>query len=255
LTIADDLVITGSDLSVGVAGVKLTGDGDGAITFLGMGNGYDEDITFNLDDTENTLVLSSSTGLATIDFGSMALTIAEGKLADSTIVSADVKDNTLTASDLADSLDFGGDTSFEIPNAAGNTTDATGEITVDTTTDQLRYRGGSVDRVFAPKYRFCKTLENPVEADDNIPFFLPETAITITDVDCRVTGGTSIVATISDGTNALEGVTCDADNASDDGSIANGTFTALENMEVDFSSPSGTNTWVEWCISYTITAD
>jgi hypothetical protein len=70
---SDDITITGSDLSVGTAGVKLTGDGDGAITFLGLGNGYDEDLTVNLDDTENTAVLSSITGVTSIDTGSINL--------------------------------------------------------------------------------------------------------------------------------------------------------------------------------------
>ncbi len=254
LTVADDIVITGSDLSLGAAGVKLTGDGDGAITFLGMGNGFDEDFTFNLDDVENTLTLSSSTGLATIDFGSMALTIGEGKLADSTIVSADVKDNTLTAGDMADSLDFGGDTSFEIPNAAGPTVDAAGEIAVDTTSDQLIYYGAA-KRVIPYVQQKCISLETPVDADDNIPVFFPRKAITITDVYCEVDGGTSVAMTLSDGTNALEAITCDADGAEDDGSIANGTFTSLERMEFDLASTSGTNTWLAICISYVETAD
>jgi hypothetical protein len=68
-----DLTITGSDLYIGAAGVKLTGDGDGAITFLGLGDGSDEDLTLNLDDTSNTGVFSSSTGLATLDFGVISL--------------------------------------------------------------------------------------------------------------------------------------------------------------------------------------
>jgi len=60
---------------------------------------------------------------------------------------------------------------------------------------------------------------------------------------------------ISDGTNALESITCDADGAEDDGSIANGTFTSLERMEFDLDATSGTNTWLNGCITYVITAD
>jgi hypothetical protein len=71
--VAGDLTVVGSDISVGAAGVKLTGDGDGAITFLGLGNGSDEDLTLNLDDTSNTGVFSSSTGLNILDFGAIAL--------------------------------------------------------------------------------------------------------------------------------------------------------------------------------------
>jgi hypothetical protein len=72
-TITGDLTITGSDLTLGAAGVKLTGDGDGAITFLGLGDGSDEDLTLNFDDTANTVVFSSSTGVTKLDFSALNL--------------------------------------------------------------------------------------------------------------------------------------------------------------------------------------
>jgi hypothetical protein len=65
-------------LQVGSTGVLITSDNDGAITFLGASGGYDEDLTINLDDTENTAVVSSSTGVTKIDFGSIAL-VATGQ--------------------------------------------------------------------------------------------------------------------------------------------------------------------------------
>ena len=63
---------TGS-VDLGSAGVRLSQDGDGAITFLGLGNGSDEDLTLNLDDTSNTGVFSSSTSLATLNFSGISL--------------------------------------------------------------------------------------------------------------------------------------------------------------------------------------
>lgn len=66
-----DIVVGGSDLSLGSAGVKLTGDGDGAITFLGLGDGSDENLIMNLDDTANHVVFSSGTGVTDIDFTAM----------------------------------------------------------------------------------------------------------------------------------------------------------------------------------------
>ena len=57
----------------GVAGVRIDGDGDGALTLLGLGNGSDEDATLNLDDTANTGVWSSTTGLNKFDFGAIGL--------------------------------------------------------------------------------------------------------------------------------------------------------------------------------------
>lgn len=54
-------------------GVRITEDSDGAITLLGLGDGFDEDLTLNLDDTENTGTFTSSTALATLNFNSIAL--------------------------------------------------------------------------------------------------------------------------------------------------------------------------------------
>lgn len=71
-----DSPVFADDISLHSAGVKLTGDGDGALAILGLGNGFDEDLTINLDDTENTAVVSSSTAVSKIDFGSISL---EGK--------------------------------------------------------------------------------------------------------------------------------------------------------------------------------
>ena len=47
-------------------------------------------------------------------------------------------------------FDFGGATSFEIPNAADPTVDATGEIAVDTTTSTIRFYDGSNEQVLSP---------------------------------------------------------------------------------------------------------
>lgn len=58
-------------LQVGSTGVLITSDNDGAITFLGSSAGNDEDLTINLDDTANTAVVSSSTGVTKIDYGSI----------------------------------------------------------------------------------------------------------------------------------------------------------------------------------------
>jgi hypothetical protein len=66
------LAVGGIDL--GTAGVRITDDGDGAMTWLGQGNGTDEDLTWNLDDTANTVSVSSSTGVTTLALGAIGLT-------------------------------------------------------------------------------------------------------------------------------------------------------------------------------------
>lgn len=58
-------------ISLGTAGVRLSGDGDGAITFRGLGNGSDEDLTLNLDDTSNVGTFSSSTGLSRLSYSNI----------------------------------------------------------------------------------------------------------------------------------------------------------------------------------------
>ena len=63
-------------LRLGLEGVQVTSDGDGAITFLGLGNGFDEDLTLNLDDTTNFAVLSSSTGVTTLALTAMGFRLS-----------------------------------------------------------------------------------------------------------------------------------------------------------------------------------
>lgn len=61
----------GDSFNLNPAGVRLSSDADGAITFLGLGNGTDEDLTLNLDDTANTIVASSSTGVTQLTWTEM----------------------------------------------------------------------------------------------------------------------------------------------------------------------------------------
>ncbi len=58
------------------AGILFTQDGDGALTLLGQGDGSDEDLTVNLDDTANTARFSSSTGLNLLDFATNSLDVS-----------------------------------------------------------------------------------------------------------------------------------------------------------------------------------
>ncbi len=60
-------------VSLGAAGVKLTGDGDGALTILGLGDGNDENLVLNFDDVENTVGITSGTGVTTIDASTIEL--------------------------------------------------------------------------------------------------------------------------------------------------------------------------------------
>ena len=62
--------------SIGTAkDIKISSDGDGAVTFLGAGDGADEDLTINLDDTANRAVLSSTTGVTAVDVAALGVQV------------------------------------------------------------------------------------------------------------------------------------------------------------------------------------
>lgn len=118
-----DVVVTGSDLSLGTAGVKLTGDGDGAITLLSLGDGENEDLIFNLDDTADEGTVTSSTGLSTVNFSAID------------VRAADLESSTATPSiEFYDSDCGDGDMSAQILVAA--TTTASGSEDIDVTHTQ-----------------------------------------------------------------------------------------------------------------------
>lgn len=64
---------TNTYLGLGNAGVRLSEDGDGAITFLGLGNGTDEDFTLNLDDVSNEITVTTTTGVTHFLFNAISV--------------------------------------------------------------------------------------------------------------------------------------------------------------------------------------
>lgn len=151
-------------------------------------------------------------------------------------------------------IDLGGASSVEIPNGTAPTVDAAGEIAVDTTDNQLVYYGGA-KRVLTYKKQAGFTVESPVAADDGVPIYSNPDPITITGIRCWAVGGTSAEITLTDGTNALDTMTCDTDGASDDGSIANSTFTANEQIFYNTGTVTGSVTYVNLIFTYTTDAE
>lgn len=145
--------------------------------------------------------------------------------------------------------------SMVIPNGSAPGVDVAGEIAIDTTADQLKYYGAET-RVISRFKTECVVVEDPVDADDNIPLWIWPEASTITDVSCNTTGSSTpnIAIVLGDGTNSLESITCDDDGATDDGSITNATFNAEEPVEADFAAPSGTVDWCTVCVTRTVNA-
>jgi hypothetical protein len=97
-------------------------------------------------------------------------------------------------------------------------------------------------------------MESPADTDDNVPLRIEHPAITVTSMRCIVEGGTSVTGFLSDGTDALDTMTCGTTATDDDGSIANATFDAGERVEWDQSANVGSPSWLNFCWSYTVDA-
>ncbi len=137
--------------------------------------------------------------------------------------------------------DFGGATSFELPNGTNPTADDPGEIAHDTTDNQLILDdfvvGRATERIWgttiastSPAFIGGGTVAVPTNLD----------GYTMTAIRCKVDGGTSKVVAIEDASaNSTEDITCGTTVTSDDGSITNAAVTAAEEMYIDFGATSG----------------
>lgn len=96
---------------IGSAGVSLTGDGDGAFTWLGLGNGSDENLIWNLDDTADTVTISSSTSLATANWSGIELQESGNAVPNAT--------DTLAFFTATDSATFAGELNDEAGTSGG----------------------------------------------------------------------------------------------------------------------------------------
>lgn len=97
-----------AQFTFGLAGIIFTQDGDGALTIASNGDGSQESLTLNLDDTADTAVWTSSTGVSNIDWSAIALsTFAK---ASTTQISASERIYAAAGSVSAPSITFSGDT-------------------------------------------------------------------------------------------------------------------------------------------------
>ena len=100
-------------------------------------------------------------------------------------------------------FDFGGASSFEIPNSAGGgTIDAAGEVSIDTTSGNLNYHDGTAERALSPLKSRSITIENP-DATEDLSIFFTNKAITITEIRAVLIGSStpSVTWTIRHGTD------------------------------------------------------
>jgi len=154
--------------------------------------------------------------------------------------------------------DFGGVTSFEIPNAAGLTLDANGEIAIDTTADQLKYySGGEIHSMVATESFSFVVSSGSFDATEVVGLKKFLEPVTITAVNCVVTSGTSVVIDIQEcdgnGANCAtidSTITCGNTNTADDGTLTNPSIDAGDWVNVDLGAVTGVVNWLSVTVYY-----
>jgi len=145
---------------------------------------------------------------------------------------------------------------------AGATTDAEGEITIDTTTDQLRYYG-SAQKVIPSLQYASFVIPAPVDTDDILIMKAPY-GMTITGISCIVQGTTSVHGQIQEcdsagancaDTDDTDDITCDADGAADDGTLSNAVIDKDDWLMWKTTSLVDTPTFLTVTFTYTVVAD
>lgn len=137
--------------------------------------------------------------------------------------------------------DFGGATTFEIPNGTAPTATGVGEIAHDTTGNQLIVDDYIVPLADQAIWSVTIASTSPrFISSGNYPVPTKLDGYTITRIQCHVTSGTSKVIAIEDASgNSSEDITCATTNTTDDGSITNPTYTASELSYIDFGATTG----------------
>ena len=234
------------------SGVVFVVDSNGNVTTgawegTGVGTLFGGTGVSVLDDivgTSNQITVSG--GAATIIAGDVTLSLPSTVIITSLIAQASstiVGDLTVTGV-----INFGGASSFEIVNASAPTVDATGEIALDTTDNQLLIAdSGGTARVFATAERVLLAFTIASTSADFISggsFPIPaytKDGRELTQFRCSVDGGTSVVVNLSDsGTNDTETITCATTQTSDTDVATNDTFTADELWRVEIGTITGT---------------
>lgn len=177
-----DITVTGNDINLGSAttGVKISSDGDGAITFKGQSSGNDEDLTFNFDDTANTVVVSTASSVSTVDWSAIGHTTT-GTVKAGTILSTPASVQTIAGGDTIAADSCGGlklvtaggavttstTNTFTAPAAANAgccmdvvNTGATNTITLDNNTNFISAGGADVSLTAKDIVRVCSDGTN-----------------------------------------------------------------------------------------------
>lgn len=165
--------------------------------------------------------------------------------------------NTITGA-----VDWGGITSFEIPNGASPTVNATGEIAVDTSSPngQLQIDMGTSTVAFVPDFDKSWSVASSSPDGSSNTFdtatttwevWHPSRPVTLNSIYCETDVGT-LYARVGDGTNWTEGVACSATPTADE-SLNNNTFTAREDVIIEIGTSATSPDWVTVDLNFNYT--
>jgi len=151
--------------------------------------------------------------------------------------------------------DFGGATSFEIPNGSP-TIDTTGEIGIDTTSDQFLWFGASTKRVLVPFYTTGFNISSTTWGTGTTTAFLaPAMAnLTFQGVRCETDAGTLAVS-LYDGTNRANYIGTASTTKNYNAYTSNNTFTAGESIRVDVGKAATSPKQIACRFKFTYDAD
>ncbi len=253
--------------------------GDGGDNFSIASDGIDIDTSGNITNAGtiasgvvtvtgviNTSVGLDAVGAVDLDYGSIDVTdhtFTTDSTGDAEIVLPNDSIGPAEIDSTTGAYDFGGVTSFEVPNGANPTTNAAGEIAVDSSAapgSGVRFFGDAA-YTLAGTYTRSFIISNPTASADNSLWKVPYN-ITITQVSLLCKGNVTVGHLTEQDANGLNDAGVDGatditgvvnTNVNDDGTLSNPSIDANDYLGWRTTSVTSTPTYA--IITFTFTID
>lgn len=236
------------------AGELIYGGSAGSFSELALGtNGYVLALSGGIPAWVATTTLSTISG--TLDISAQSnLTCGTNCTLTGDDISVDDAFILNTGDVGTGAYDFGGASAFEIVNGASPTVDATGELAVDTTSDQFVYYGASEKKQIVPFYTTGFTYATTSWTATTTIFMAPAMAAqTWNTAKCETSVGTLNVV-VNDGTNNSNLLNASTTIGTFTLS-SNNSFTSSETIRVDIGTPASSPVKIACRFKYVYDAD